>query len=65
MEPYSIRSPNQSISINPVYSTSYRTHNPFRLPDTERNLILYIFPKQRTDVGSIPVRMPPVIALQT
>lgn len=49
-----IRSPNKNTSANPVYSTSYHTSKPFSLPDSERNLILYIFPKQRTDVGSIP-----------
>jgi hypothetical protein len=49
-----IRSPNKNTSANHVYSTPYHTSKPFRLPDTERNLILYIFPKQRTDVGSIP-----------
>ena len=27
---------------------------PFIPPDSERNLMLYIFPKQRTNVGSIP-----------
>jgi len=53
-----IRSPNQITSVNPVYSTRYHTSNPFNLPDSERNLILYIFPKQRTDVGSIPARIP-------
>jgi hypothetical protein len=47
-------SPNQNTSANPVYSKSYHTSNPFKLLDAERNLILYIFPKQRTDVGSIP-----------
>jgi len=60
-----IRSTNQIISINLVYSTPYRTSNPFYLPDFERNLILYIFPKQRTDVGSNPIRRPPVITPQT
>ena len=50
-----IRSSNQNTSANPVYSTPYQTSNPFSLPDDERNLILYIFPKQRTDMGSIPV----------
>ena len=49
-----IRSPNKNTSANPVYSTCYHTSKPFSLPDSERNLILYIFPKQRTDVGSIP-----------
>ncbi len=57
-EPSLIRSPNQNISATPVYSTPYATSNPFNLPDAERNLILYIFPKQRTDVGSIPARIP-------
>ena len=28
------------------------------MPDCERNLILHIFPKQRTDVGSIPIGIP-------
>ena len=50
---------------NPVYSTPYKTSNPFNPPDSEKNLILYIFPKQRTDVGSILSRMPPVTALKT
>jgi hypothetical protein len=36
-----------------------------KMLDTERVLILYIFPKQRTDEGSIPIRMPPVITPQT
>jgi hypothetical protein len=36
-----------------------------KMLDIERVSILYIFPKQRTDEGSIPVRMPPVITPQT
>lgn len=51
------RSSNQRISTNHLYSTRYRTSNPFNLPDAVRNLILFIFPKQRTDVGSIPIPM--------
>lgn len=64
-ELYPIRSPNQNTSANPVYPTPYHTSNPFTLPDSERNFILYIFPKQRTDVGSITVRRPPVNTPQT
>lgn len=33
--------------------------------DTERNLILYISPKQRTDVGSIPARIPSGVFFNT
>ena len=52
-------------SSTPVYSTPYNTSNPFNLLGSERNLILYIFPKQTRDVGSIPIRRPPVATPQT
>ena len=53
-----IHPPNSKYLIKSVYSISYKTSNTFTIPDCERNLILYIFPKQRTDVGSIPIGTP-------